>query len=85
MAEDDGDSFGTMPLAEVEDVLDFILWSNPATMLPTPELVTIWLGDLRRRPDADAPEIQRAIANALDYLTDDTPAPADGERAIRGN
>lgn len=85
VAENDRDGFGTMPLAEVEDVLDFMLWSSPTTMLPTPELATIWLGDLRGRPDAGAPEIQRAIANVLDYLTDDTPAQADGERAIRGN
>ena len=64
----EADSFTTLPLREVEDLVDFILWDTPTSMIPTPERVCRLMAELMARDDAGHPVVVAAIAQAWRFL-----------------
>ncbi len=64
-------SFTTLPLREVENLVDFILWDTPTSMIPTPERVCRLLAELLARDDAGHPVVVAAIAEAWRFLDPD--------------
>ncbi|EIT3284904.1 hypothetical protein L1565_004418 [Salmonella enterica] len=54
--------------AKIWELLDLMLWSMSD---PNKHPVHEYLAELRARPDADTPEIQRAIAVLVDYIEGD--------------
>ncbi|ELK4145785.1 hypothetical protein Q6921_004591 [Salmonella enterica subsp. enterica serovar Hadar] len=50
--------------AMIADLLDVVLWDMAD---PDKHRVDEYLTELRARPDADTPDIQRAIAVLVDY------------------
>jgi hypothetical protein len=61
-------SFTTLPLHEIEDVVDFTLWDTPTSMIPTLERVCRLLAELVARDDAGHPVVVAAIAEAWRFL-----------------
>ena len=67
--EDRGSGWwATLPLAEVEDLVDFILWDTPTSMFPTAAQVILMLTELAARDDAADPIVQAAIAQCWNFL-----------------
>ena len=64
-------SFTTLPLREVEDLVDFILWDTPTSLIPTPERVCRLMAELLARKDAGHPVVVAAIAEAWRFLDRD--------------
>jgi hypothetical protein len=58
----------------VERFVDYFLWDSTTECmvsvgLPTPADVQMWITWLKARPDANAPEIVRAIQSCEEYIT----------------
>jgi hypothetical protein len=58
----------------VERFVEYFLWDSTTECmvsvgLPTPVDVQMWITWLKARPDADAPEIVRAIQSCQNYIT----------------
>ena len=64
-------SFTTLPLREVEELVDFILWDTPTSMIPTPEQVCRLMAELLARDDAEHPVVAAAVAEAWQFLDAD--------------
>ena len=60
--------WATLPLDEVDEVVDFVLWDTPASMVPTPAKVCGMLAELAARADVADPIVQAAIAECWSFL-----------------
>lgn len=67
-ADEGASSFTTLPLREVEDLVDFILWDTPTSMIPTPERMCRLMAELLARDDAEHPVVVAAVAEAWRFL-----------------
>ena len=60
--------WATLPLNEVEDVVDMVLWDTPTSLIPTAAKVVLMLAELAARDDVADPIVQAAIAQCWDFL-----------------
>lgn len=50
------------------ELVDFILWDTPTSMIPTPAKVCVMLAELAARTDAVDPIVQAAMAECWGFL-----------------
>lgn len=66
-------TMATMELRYVEEVVDFILWDTPTSMIPTIDRVWEMVGELAARQDAVDPIVQAALMECWKFLGFDSP------------
>ncbi|MGI4794292.1 MAG: hypothetical protein ACRYF2_04710 [Janthinobacterium lividum] len=66
--QDADNSMTNMEIEYVEEIIDFILWDTPTSMIPTSERVWQIAGELLARQDAASSIVQAAVVECWKFL-----------------